>query len=64
MSKVVSEDSLRRALLKVDEERAITWLQKHLNHCYSLLLSEPWVLDMDVTVKVLYGKQEGAVRGA
>lgn len=63
MSKVVSEDSLRRALLKVDEEQAIIWLKKHLNHCYSLLLSEPWVLDMDVTVKVLYGKQEGAVRG-
>lgn len=63
MSKVVSEDSLRRALLKVDEDLAVTWLQKHLNHCYALLLSEPWVLDMDVTVKVLYGKQEGAVRG-
>jgi hypothetical protein len=63
MTKVVSEDSLRRSLLKVDEDLAITWLQTHLNKCYGLLLSEPWILDMDVTVKVLYGKQEGAVRG-
>ncbi len=63
MSKVVREDSLRRALLKLDEESAISWLKKHLNKCYGLLLSEPWILDMAVTVKVLYGKQEGAVRG-
>jgi hypothetical protein len=63
MTKVVSEDSLRRALLKVDENLAIKWLQNHLNKCYELLLSEPWILDVDVTVKVLYGNQEGAVRG-
>jgi Transposase DDE domain group 1 len=63
MSKVVSEDSLRRSLLKMEEEAAIAWLQKHLDKCYAPLLSEPWILDMDVTVKVLYGKQDGAVRG-
>lgn len=63
MNKVVSEDSLRRSLLKMDEEAGIAWLQEHLNKCYAPLLSEPWILDMDVTVKVLYGKQEGAVRG-
>ena len=32
-------------------------------HCYSPLLSQSWVLDADVTVKPLYGKQEGAVVG-
>ena len=63
MSKVVSEDSLRRALLKLEEAAAVTWLQTHLNKCYAPLLSESWILDMDVTVKVLYGKQEGAVIG-
>ena len=26
-------------------------------------LSQPWILDADVTVKTLYGKQEGAVVG-
>jgi len=32
-------------------------------YCYSPLLSQPWILDADVTVKTLYGKQEGAVVG-
>ena len=27
------------------------------------LLNEPWILDVDVTVKPLYGHQEGAVKG-
>jgi hypothetical protein len=63
MSKVVSEDSLRRALLKIEEDVGIFWLQKHLNKCYAPLLHVPWILDVDTTVKVLYGKQEGAVVG-
>jgi hypothetical protein len=63
MNKVVSEDSLRRALLKIEEEVGISWLQKHLNKCYAPLLHVPWILDVDTTVKVLYGKQEGAVVG-
>ncbi len=32
-------------------------------YCYSPLLSQPWILDADVTVKPLYGQQEGAVIG-
>jgi len=32
-------------------------------YCYSPLLSQPWILDVDVTIKTLYGKQEGAVVG-
>src|SRR3990167_1487509 len=63
MSKIVSEDSLRRALLKIVEEEGIAWLQKHLYKCYQPLLDVPWILDVDTTVKVLYGKQEGAVVG-
>lgn len=63
MSKIVSEDSLRRALLKIVEEEGISWLQKHLYKCYQPILDIPWVLDVDTTVKVLYGKQEGAVVG-
>jgi hypothetical protein len=31
--------------------------------CYQAILDIPWVLDVDTTVKVLYGKQEGAVVG-
>jgi Transposase DDE domain group 1 len=63
MSKVVSDDCARRALNRIDEEAGIRWLQDHLYRCYSPLLSRPWILDTDVTVKPLYGKQEGAVVG-
>ena len=63
MTKVVSEDSMRRTMLNVVEERGVDWLRKHLRRCYTPLLTEPWILDVDTTVKVLYGKQEGAVVG-
>lgn len=63
MDKIVSEDSLRRALLKILDEEGVFWLQKHLYKCYQPLLEVPWILDVDTTVKVLYGKQEGAVVG-
>ena len=53
--------SARRALAKIDEEDGVRWLQDHLSYCYSPLLSLPWTLDADVTIKPLYGKQEGAV---
>ena len=63
MGKVVSEDSVRRSLLKLDEAQGVQWLQGHLARVYEPLLSEPWILDVDVTVKPLYGHQEGAVVG-
>ena len=63
MSKVVSDDSARRALKKMDEEEGVSWLQEHLHGCYEPLLKFPWILDCDVTVKPLYGKQEGAEIG-
>src|SRR5205814_4886694 len=34
--------------------------QAHLDYCASPLLSEPWVLDIDSTIKPLYGQQEGS----
>jgi hypothetical protein len=63
MTKVVSEDSMRRGMKSVDEGRGIDWLRKHLSRCYRPLMTEDWILDIDTTVKVLYGKQEGAVVG-
>src|SRR5262245_30023834 len=63
MSKVVSEDALRRALAKIDESAGLQWLQAHLDYCVQPLLDEPWVLDVDATIKPLYGHQEGAVVG-
>lgn len=63
MSKVISDDSAIRALKRMDETAAIQWLQRHLQSCYEPLLSTPWILDVDVTVKPLYGRQEGAKVG-
>jgi len=63
MSQVVSEDSVRRNLGKMDETKGVEWLQGHLDYVSAPLLAEPWILDTDVTVKPLYGHQEGAVMG-
>lgn len=60
MNKVISDDSAIRALKRMDEDDAIQWCQQHLYDCYVPLLDKPWVLDVDVTVKPLYGHQEGA----
>lgn len=60
MSKIVSDDSARRALKKIEESDGIQWLQKHLQISYEPLLKKPWILDTDVTVKPLYGHQQGA----
>ncbi len=37
----------------------ITALRGHLDDTVRPLLSEPWVLDCDTTIKPLYGHQEG-----
>jgi hypothetical protein len=63
MNKVVSDDSARRGIKKIEEAQGIAWLQKHLNLCYAPLLQTPWILDADVTIKPLYGHQEGAKKG-
>jgi len=63
MKKIVSDDSARRGLKKIEESLGVDWLRKHLNYCYAPLLDTPWILDTDVTIKPLYGKQEGAVIG-
>src|SRR6201984_2580969 len=61
MRKVVSEDAVRRSFDKIEEEAGLDWLQRHLDYTTRPLLSEPWILDIDTTVKPLYGHQEGAV---
>jgi hypothetical protein len=61
MSEVVSEDAVRRGLDKIEEGDGLAWLQGHFDYTTRPLLSEPWILDIDTTVKPLYGHQEGAV---
>jgi hypothetical protein len=64
LQKLVSEDSARRALQKVDQLGGRAWQQRHLRAVWEPLLYEPWVLDIDTTVKPIYGHQEGAQVGA
>lgn len=63
MTKLVSDDSLSRALGAMDCDRADAWIASQLDHVCAPLLSTPWILDIDTTVKPLYGKQEGATLG-
>ena len=63
MEKVISEDSARRALSAIDEKEGIEWLDRQLGYCTLPLMASPWIMDLDTTVKPLYGKQEGAVVG-
>jgi len=63
MKRVRSEDAVRRAFQQGEEEAWTAWTRKHLRATYEPLLSEPWILDMDATVKPLYGHQEEAVVG-
>jgi hypothetical protein len=61
MGKVISEDALRRALTAIPEAEGVAWLDSHLSESVMPLLDAPWILDIDTTIKPLYGKQEGAV---
>ena len=61
MGKVASEDSVWRGLERIAADEGASWLQGHLDDTVRPLLSEPWVLDCDTTIKPLYGRQEGAV---
>jgi hypothetical protein len=63
MERVVSEDTVRHALAVIGEEQGRQWLQEHLDASVWPLLAAPWILDVDVTIKPLYGHQEHAVLG-
>jgi len=63
MRKVISEDSLRNALSHIDETSGKAWIEAHLKESIKPLLDAPWILDVDTTVKPMYGKQEGAEVG-
>ena len=60
MTKVASEDSVRRAFSAMREEESEAWLRRQLKASYEPLLAEPWAMDVDTTVKPLYGHQEDA----
>ena len=79
MSKIIGDDSLRRALGAIAPEpddkhtaeqraaqqaqlaRSVQWMQEQLKHSIAQATATAWILDCDTTIKVLYGKQDGAV---
>lgn len=63
MNKIVSSDSVRRALKRIDQTEGTSWMRRHLRASYAPLFDMPWILDIDTTIKPLYGHQEGAVMG-
>ena len=63
LSKICSDDSVRRALTALDREEAELWLKHHLTFPLHPVMQDDWVLDVDTTVKPIYGRQEGAVVG-
>ena len=60
---MVSEDSVRRALKAMAPEASEPWMRNALMASVREALDRPWVLDMDATIKPLYGRQEGAEVG-
>ncbi len=63
MTKIVSDDSLTRALGAMDEVAADQWLADQFDHLCAPLQTTPWILDIDTTIKPIYGHQEGATLG-
>jgi hypothetical protein len=63
MQTVISNDSLARALRAIPEAEGVAWLDGQFKRWYEHALKLPWILDIDTTIKVLYGKQEGATVG-
>jgi hypothetical protein len=63
IAKLRSEDSVRRAFEKQDEAELTLWMDRQMNATFDALLDTVWVLDLDATVKTLYGKQEEAKVG-
>ena len=60
MTRVVSEDAVRRGLDKIEAEAGARWLTGHLDETVRPLLTEPWILDVDTTVKPLYDRVPGS----
>jgi len=63
LGEVVSDATVRRAFKEAGEEELDAWLSRHEREVYEVLLSFRYILDIDNTVKPIYGHQEGAELG-
>ncbi|WP_235823469.1 transposase, partial [Azohydromonas sediminis] len=48
---------------RIDEAASAAWMRPSLMHSVREALDRPWVLDIDASIKPLYGRQEGAQIG-
>lgn len=60
MDGIASEDSVRRAFQRGEESAYTLWMDQAMHTTFEPVLSQPWILDIDGTVKTLYGRQEEA----
>jgi hypothetical protein len=63
MNGVVSEDAVRLAMVRIPQSAGLDWISTQVLGSISPALGLPWILDIDVTVKPLYGHQQGAEIG-
>ena len=59
----VSEDAVRLGMRRIEEKAGLDWISMQILGGISPVFGVPWILDIDVTVKPLYGRQEDAVVG-
>ncbi len=63
MTRVCSDDSVRRAIGRMDPGEAGQCLRRKLNFVTRPLLGEAWILDIDTTVNPVHGRRDGAAFG-
>ncbi len=56
MRRVCSDESVCRAIGRMDRGAAERWLGRHLENVWRPLLQGDWILDVDTTEKPLYGR--------
>ena len=63
MERTISEDAVRAGMKRIGEKQGLTWLGGQIRDSIAPVLHLPWILDIDTTVKPLYGHQQGAQIG-
>ena len=51
MRRVISEDAMRRALSRMNEEQSAKWLRPAPMRSVSDVLDRPWILHIDASIK-------------
>lgn len=63
MRRILSHESIRRAIARKGSDAMLEWLRLRLLEAVRPALRHAWILDEDVTSRIVYGTQEGAVVG-